>query len=251
MTQPLNPKVILFTDLDGTLLDENYAATDVEPILRRLTECNVSIVLASSKTRAEVEVYRQRFGLEEPFIVENGSAVFIPEGYFKTSYIYTKQIHPCRVIQLGVEYATLRDQLSLIKAKTKSKLVGFGDMTIQEVADDSGLPVELAALAKKREYDEPFKIIAGSKPDILAAIKAAGLCYTKGGRYYHLLGDTDKGKAVEILKKLYLQEYHNIVTMAVGDGENDLPMLKVVDRAFFIDGSKSALNVWQEIAKVV
>jgi mannosyl-3-phosphoglycerate phosphatase len=244
----LKPKIILFTDLDGTLLDENYAATDVAPILCRLMGCNVSIVLSSSKTWAEIEIYRQKFELEEPFITENGSAVYIPEGYFKTSYNYTKQIHSYRVIILGVDYDAIRDQLALVNAKTKSKIVGFGDMTVQEVADNSGLPLELAALAKQREYDEPFKIVTGSEPDILAAIKIAGLYYTKGGRYYHLLGNTDKGKAVEVLKKLYLQEYHNIITMAVGDSENDLPMLKAVDRAFFIDGSKSAPTVWQEIA---
>jgi mannosyl-3-phosphoglycerate phosphatase len=244
----LNPKVVLFTDLDGTLLDKNYAATDIEPILRELMARNVSIVLASSKTRAEVESYRQKFGLDTPFIIENGSAVFIPDGYFKKNYNYTKQIGTYRVIQLGVDYATLRKQLAVIRKKTGLNLVGFGDMTVREVADDSGLPTELAVFAKLREYDEPFKIVSGSESDLLSAIKTVGLCYTKGGRYYHLLGDTDKGKAVEVLQKLYHQEYNHIVTMAAGDGENDLPMLKVVDRAFFIDDSKSALNVWQEIA---
>lgn len=245
----MNTKVVLFTDLDGTLLGEEYNVTDIEPIISSLKECRVSIVLNSSKTRAEIEIYRKLLGLgQEPFIVENGSAVFIPKDFFRRiNYNYTKQVGNYNVIELGTNYTTLRNLLATISNKTKSVLVGFGDMTVEEVAADCGLPVEMAKLAKMREYDEPFKLLVGSESDVASSIEALGLQYTKGGRYYHLLGCTDKGKAIEVLKGLYRQEFQKTVTMAVGDGENDIPMLKAVDKAFMIDSPKHRFRVWEEI----
>jgi mannosyl-3-phosphoglycerate phosphatase len=128
--------------------------------------------------------------------------------------------------------------------------LGFGDMTLKEIAQDSGLPLELAALAKNREYDEPFKIICGDEQEVIQAINDQGLSYTKGGQYFHLLGKTDKGKAVATLKNLYLQEFGEIVTLGIGDGPNDLSMLKIVDKPFFIADSKDAFRMWQDILAV-
>jgi mannosyl-3-phosphoglycerate phosphatase len=246
----LNPKIILFSDLDGTVLNKNYSYLQIQPTLQKLLSLNVSIVLTSSKTRAEIEFYRQQLGITEPFISENGSAIIIPKGYFKTQITPTLSNADYEVIQLGVDYSTLRNKLKTIREKTHSTLLGFGDMTLKEIAQDSGLPLELAALAKNREYDEPFKIICGDEQEVIQAINDQGLSYTKGGQYFHLLGKTDKGKAVATLKNLYLQEFGEIVTLGIGDGPNDLSMLKIVDKPFFIADSKDAFRMWQDILAV-
>ena len=128
-----------------------------------------------------------------------------------------------------------------IKEKTAAKIVGFGDMTLEELARDTGLPLKMAKLAQKREHDEPFRILEGKKSHILAAIKNEGLSCTEGGRYFHLTGNTDKGKAIAVLKNLYCQMFGHVETFGVGDGPNDLPMLKVVDRPFFIT-KKAGVN---------
>lgn len=57
----------------------------------------------------------------------------------------------------------------------------------------------------------------------------SNLHLTKGGRFYHLLGGNDKGKALSILEALYKKEKGHIKTVGLGDSQNDLPMLKVVD----------------------
>lgn len=245
----MNPKLILFSDLDGTVLNKNYSYLQIQPILQKLLSLDVSIVLTSSKTRAEIEFYRQQLAIAAPFISENGSAIMIPKGYFKTQ-ITSLSNADYEVIQLGVDYGTLRNKLKIIQEETHSTLLGFGDMTLKEIAQDSGLPLELAALAKNREYDEPFKIIRGNEQDVIQVIKAQGLSYTKGGHYFHLLGKTDKGKAVAALKNLYLQEYGEIVTLGIGDGPNDLSMLNEVDKPFFIADSKDALRMWQDVLAV-
>ena len=75
-------KFVLFTDLDGTLLDANYSCELVKPVVKELKRKGVPIVFCTTKTRAECEYYRRELRINDPFIVENGSAIFIPVGYF-------------------------------------------------------------------------------------------------------------------------------------------------------------------------
>jgi len=240
----------VFADLDGTILDEQYNFSHTQPISRKLLTLDAAIVLTSSKTKSEVEFFRNRLGINDPFIVEDGSAIYIPKRYFKTAFTYTKQHHQYYVIELGIPYSEIREKIESIRKETGAIIIGFGDMTPQEVAKDTGLPIEQAQLAKAREYDEPFRIIKGSENAVINAIKHEGLCYTKGGRYFHVLGNTDKGKATVALKRLYQQEFQKAVTIGIGDSPNDFSMFAQVERSFIIAADKNASSCWQEILKL-
>ena len=64
---------VVFTDIDGTLIDlisGKYGESD--KLLYTLRENNVPIVLCSAKTFAEQNKIRDDLGLMDPFIVENG-----------------------------------------------------------------------------------------------------------------------------------------------------------------------------------
>jgi len=106
-------------------------------------------------------------------------------------------------------------------------------MTVEEIAAHSGLPLEEAKLAAKREYSEPF--IFSDTPDRLERLadllKERGLRITRGGRFYHLMGQNDKGRAVRILSQIYSETYIDraIWTVGLGDSDNDIPMLRHVD----------------------
>jgi HAD superfamily hydrolase (TIGR01484 family) len=51
--------IVVFTDLDGTLLDHHtYEWTAARPALQRLTQTGTPCVFVTSKTRAEVEFWR-------------------------------------------------------------------------------------------------------------------------------------------------------------------------------------------------
>ncbi len=242
-----NPKVIVFADLDGTLLNEKYSSKDVEPTLNQLLSLNVSIVFNSSKTKSEIAYYRKKLCINDPFIVENGSAIIIPDNYFQVNYKFSKHTSGYNIIELGTSYANVRKKLSAITRQTGAAIVGFGDMTVEAIARDSGLPLSLARLAKKRQYSEPFKILSGKESEVLQAIGKEGLCYVKGGRYFHATGSCDKGKAILILKELFLHQYPEIFTIGVGDSDNDLPMLEVVDKPFCVKDTAEKKAVWSNI----
>ncbi len=226
------PKLVLFTDLDGTLLDPvTYSYQKALPLIGQLLQRGIPIVFCSHKTRAEQEVYRQELGIVDPFIVENGGAIFIPQGYFPFGFDYDKARGGYQVIELGSPYHEIRRVLEEIRAEVGVDFRGFGDMSVEEVAGDAGLDLEAARRAKDREYDETVKPIENPEEmdRVLRAIKKAGLNYTHGGRYYGVMGANDKGKAVAILTDLFRKKLDKVETVGIGDSRNDLPMLAVVD----------------------
>jgi len=235
------PKPIIFTDLDGTLLDrDTYSFEPILPALRMIREREIPLVLSSSKTRAEIELYRRRIENEHPFIIENGGAVFIPKGYFSFSFPYDRALEEYFVLELGVFYPVLVETLEAIRKETGVKMRGFSDLTREELASLAGLPPQEAELAKRREFDEPFVLEGedGEVEIVKRKIEEKGMNYVRGGRFHHLLGKNDKGKAVEILKELYENQFFSIFTIGIGDNLNDIPMLSAVDRAIFLKDEK-------------
>jgi len=71
---------LIFTDLDGTLLDhDTYGWEEALPALDLCRRLGVPVILVSSKTRAEMDVLQNRLGLSAPFISENGGGIFFPK----------------------------------------------------------------------------------------------------------------------------------------------------------------------------
>ena len=243
-------KIVVFADLDGSFLNEKYEYDEIEPIVNKLLSSDASIVFDSSKTRSEIDFYRKKLQISDPFISENGSSIVIPENYFKINYEFTKQAQGYNIIELGATYQIICQKLAVAIERSGAKIVGFGDMTIEEIAEDTGLPLHLAKLAKQREYSEPFKILNGHEREALQAISNEGLCYTMGGKYLHALGNCDKGKATSILKNLYLQQFKRIISIGVGDSANDLPMLEIVDKPFYVSKPTDRKDVWKEIESI-
>jgi mannosyl-3-phosphoglycerate phosphatase len=221
---------IVFTDLDGTLLDsESYSWKPAEPALMTAKKNNVPVIFCSSKTRAEIELYRKKTKNNHPFVIENGEAIYIPHGYFRHRPPKCKKLKDYLVVVLGKPYKELRNVMEEMKA-SKLSVRGFGDMDVQEIAELTGLGREEAKLARKREYDEPFVIKnPGHEEKVLDFINKRGLQCTRGGRFYHLLGSNDKGLAVKMLASIYDYDAGRpIVTAGIGDSQNDFPMLKAV-----------------------
>ncbi len=222
---------LVFTDLDGTLLDHGtYSFEPARPALEALAAAGVPLILCTSKTRAETECWRRALENTHPFIVENGGAVFVPEGYFPFDAGFDRREAGYGILEFGRPYAELRWALDAIRKATGLPLRGFGDMTVDEIAGRCGFTREDAELAAKREYDEPF---IGADAVALAAVvreaEAAALSVVSGGRFHHLVGGSDKGRAVRAVRELYVKSRGPVRTIGLGDSPNDEPMLRAVD----------------------
>lgn len=158
---------LVITDLDGTLLDhDTYSFAGAQPALDLLRRLRAPVIFTSSKTRAEILMWRELMDNRHPFISENGGAVYYPADYF-----------PCspEADVFGDPYAELVQALEEASAESACRVTGFARMTVDEVARECSMAPALALLAKRREFDEPFLAHDEDKLDaLLAAIAARG-----------------------------------------------------------------------------
>jgi len=226
------PHLIIFTDLDGTLLDHHsYSYDAAREALERIQSQRIPLIICTSKTRAEIKVWRKKLQNRDPFVSENGGGIFFPRGMKIPDFSKALEREEWQVIELGIHYPKLLAKFRHLKELFGKKIRGFSELDVQEIMDLTGLSRKDAELARRREYTEPF-IFEGRPADeekLRGEVKALHLNLTRGGRFFHLLGDNDKGKAVNILTDIYKRDLPHLKTIGLGDSVNDLPMLKEVD----------------------
>lgn len=231
--------LVIFTDLDGTLLDrDTYSFAPARPALLELRRRKVPLVLCTSKTRAEVVPLRRRLKNAHPFIVENGGGIVVPPGYFGR--------RAASRIELGRRYGEISAALDDLARRSRVRVRGFHRLSPRQIADATGLSLAEARLAKEREFDEPFWFIGADRAARARFVRLArrsGYDLTTGGRFWHLFSGSDKGLAVRRLQALYRRrDGRRIRTLALGDAENDLPMLEAVDRAVLLPSSDGSFD---------
>nr|ACD50068.1 mannosyl-3-phosphoglycerate phosphatase [uncultured crenarchaeote MCG] len=249
------PTLLVFTNLDGTLLDDAYDHEDTNQTISQLQSMNIAIIFCSSKTQGEIEFYRERMSIDSPFIAENGGSIVIPKNYFPFVPPPSRSNNQYDIFDLGVPYPIVREKLSKIKLDTGAGIIGFGDLTVDEIAAETGLSVELAKLAKNREYDEPCRLLWGNEKEVAAAVEKEGLSFLRGSRYFHLWGGTNKGKAASLLKDLCFKAFGKMVSFGIGDSPVDLPMLGVVDVPLLVrkaaGGKNAHIVAWRNLLTLV
>lgn len=232
----IKEKTIIFTDLDGTLLDHTtYSFEPAMPMLDYIKTNKIPLVIVTSKTKDEVLRIQKLLELKAPFIVENGAGIFMPseEGY--------------EMVSMGFEYEYIRS--CFLKYAKSVPILGFFDMKDEEVASYTNLSIENASDARKRTFTEPFILEDESRLDELQKMANADeLDIVKGGRFYHLITwGQDKANAIKFLINEYKKTSDEAFnTIALGDSANDLSMLQSVDTPVLIphpDGSFMACNV--------
>ncbi|TCK65678.1 HAD-IIB family hydrolase [Curtobacterium sp. PhB136] len=224
------PDLMVVTDLDGTLLDHHdYSFDAALPLLDRLRADGVPVVFCSSKTVAEITALQERTGLVgSPFVAENGAVVVGHDGRTLTG-----------PADGGLErlLAALDDLRGALDLHCET----FSTVTDEVVATWTGLDVQAAADARRREASEV--LLWRSEDDdqageFRAGLTAAGLDLVRGGRFWHVLpAGCDKGAAVRTLVADHERRTGNTPrTIGLGDGPNDTALLDAVDLAVVVRG---------------
>jgi mannosyl-3-phosphoglycerate phosphatase family protein len=227
---------LIFTDLDGTLLNNNYKYKEAVPVLRILKRKKIPVIFCSGKTIDEQLVFQNKMKLKHPMIVEDGSAIYIPKGYFKG--MKGKLMGNYEVILLGVKYKEIKKELE--KLSRKYYIRAYCNMSIKEIAKEMGLDLKGAKLAKKRYCSET--IIEADKKALQKLKKKFNVVL--GGKGIHIFGkNANKGKTVKILTNIY-KEYGRVVSIGIGNSYNDEAMLRAVDKATLV---KNTNRKWADI----
>jgi mannosyl-3-phosphoglycerate phosphatase len=202
------PPLIVFTDLDGTLLDgRSYTIGPAQEMLTRLRAQRIPVVFCSSKTAAVQRPLRRELGLEQvPFIVENGAAVIVPDsaGLAVTDWSRVPGTSDERLRVLGRTFDAVRTGLARATAQTGRPVVGYADLTVRQIADLTGLDEEPTARARARQRDFSETLVDACSPATGSALEAAlvtaGLTCRHGGRLRTVTGaESDKGRAARLV----------------------------------------------------
>ena len=209
------PRIIVFSDLDGTLLDHaTYRWDSAAGVVARVLGAGHGLVLATSKTAAEVVVIRAELGAAAwPAIVENGGGILAPGASAQTDHSV---------------YHRIRDAIPQLPPG----FVGFGDMTVAEVAEATGLSRQAAEGAKARCFSEPGTWTGSAKEldFFLAALNTFGLVAQRGGRFLTLSFGRTKADRMAEITALYQPDR----TIALGDAPNDVAMLEQADHGVIV-----------------
>lgn len=240
---------VIYTDLDGTLLDRySYSFSAAATALETAREKGIPVVFCTSKTRAEVEAWRKRIGIDAPFIVENGGAIYIPRGYFSFPPPDCRERGGYDVVEFGDDYLDLVGVLETASKESGCRTLGFHAMSTAEIALRTHMRISDAELARMREYDEPFEILDAGTHRLLQAIESRGKRWNRGGRFYHITGNNDKAMAVRRLTALFREADPGVLTIGAGDAWNDVAFLNAVDFPVLIR-TETVDAIWKEVPR--
>ena len=241
---------LIFSDLDGTLLNHHdYSFQEAVRALEEIRERKIPLILNTSKTIPEVTKVREALYNHHPFVVENGAAALIPQGYFPgcekklTEHIF------------GSHRDDFLPVIHNIRSAGNYSFKGFADFTAAQISAETGLSLDESENAKQRIASEPIQWL--DDPDRMKQfqqeLERNNLRLIKGGRFWHVMGDADKATAMNWLVAQYRKHKSNeIVVIALGDSQNDRLMLEQADIAAVIRSSTGGhLSISKPVNSVV
>ena len=230
-------KILIFTDLDGSLLHrDNFKFDEIKDYLNLLISKGIFIITNTSKTEKEILEFHNELGSNLPYISENGAAI-------KGLDLLNSN--------LPKELILSREKDNLIKIFEKSvpenlqiKCKWLSKMNKKEQSLIFGLEDKKLKMALDRKYTIPF-IFEGNKSEkneLVKIVKNKDLALQEGGRVINLTDKINKAKALQVFVRFFKKNNKKVKTIAVGDNYNDLDMLKTSDFPCLVFNDKFTLD---------
>ena len=225
---------LIVTDLDGTLLDDEYLNAKASAAIDTISACygDARVALASSKTPAEMIDLVRHCESDPVLIFENGSGIAWREATLCRPG--RQRLGGFEVDCFGTPYPEVLGALRSMRFRDDFRFRGFSDMTPDEVAERTGLSHSAAEKARHRLASEPI-VWEGTDAELArfrSALEAQGLSLVLGGRFHHVGSHMNKSRAVGKLWRLLRFQFGiHARTIACGDAPNDLEMMERADHA--------------------
>jgi mannosyl-3-phosphoglycerate phosphatase len=228
---------MVVTDLDGTLLNHHdYSFDATLPTIDILNQRGIPVVLNTSKTFTETVTIRNELGVDDAFIVENGSCLYLPQGGFHRPEGASARDGYWELV-LGNTKASIDEVLENIDV-SGDRYRTLSSCAVDKVVELTGLTEAQAEQARAREFSEPFlwQDCEESLQELRQELESRGLSVLQGGRFFHIIGDCDKGRALGRLAACYQGK---VSTIALGDSANDAAMLEAATRSVIVESPSS------------
>lgn len=212
--------LLIFSDLDATLLDHNtYSFQEALPALQLIRKRKIPLILSSSKTYDEMIVIKKELNNHDPFIYENGSGIYFEDNK----------------VSLGTSHSEISNLLQDLKKRFS--FTSFYDLGPAGIQKETGLDIHASERAYRREFTEPL-IWKDSTQNLIIfkqLLQQNNLTAAQGGRFLTISSAKNKGDALLWVKKRYESIAKvKITTIGLGDSENDINMLDCADNAIIV-----------------
>ena len=222
-----NSKIWIVSDVDGTLMDHLYDLTPAKETIAWLQKLGIPVILCTSKTKSEVKIIRNDLNLKDPYIVENGGAIY-------GEYSDGKEWE----IILGKSYTILEKILDNLSENINFKLRPLNSLSDDEAKNLTGLEGESLNLMRDRHWSMPFlNPPEHFEADLKKLCEIYDVDIFRGNRMSHLLSKKSN-KGIAIKKLLSQNKNFNVQIIGLGDSPNDLPLLINSNYKIVISGIK-------------
>jgi mannosyl-3-phosphoglycerate phosphatase len=227
--------VVAFVDIDVVPAPPAEGRGALARMLEMLARERITLIFCSQRTRAQVESTRQAFGIFHPFVTESGGAVFLPERYFGSRVENTRSVGGYEAIEFATHYDVIVEALRRAADRLGIGVLGFSDMSVEQVARECGLSLLEARLAKLREYGEPFRLLSANpvaERRLFRLLESTGVNCRRGGDFHMATAATGPQAAIALLATLYRVAFGSVLTAAAGEGIGRSDLLPFVDAPF-------------------
>ncbi len=225
-------KIVVLSDMDGTLLNSKKRISDIDlDAIRRFTDIGGHFTVATGRTIQAFEQYRACLELKMPVIMYNGAAIY---DYSSERVLFT---HPlpdeCRkiaqellnampdaggeVLKLDGTYVFRNNDYQ----KLHTKICGITPFyaSLDEIPDGEWLKVLFAMAPEDMEYIEV--LIRQKNYETVSFVKSSEM-------FYEMLPvGVSKGSALANYRRL--EGMADFKFAAIGDFDNDIEMLREAD----------------------
>lgn len=211
------PRIALFSDVDGTILDATERLAINPNDVSRITR-DAELILASSRTLVELGQVQRRLGIVAPLIAENGAVVSFPARW-RGSLSNRRDI-----VVLGDRAVSLVPRIHRCAATTGVKIVNQ-----RRILPDGGKSLRRLHSVCLLNWEGP------DSDRFLDALHEEGLSASRSGKWITITSGADKGVGVRtILERAEQLGNPFRKTVAIGNASNDQSLLAAAEARFAI-----------------
>ena len=226
-------QTLVVSDVDGTLLDDTGHFPGGRRVFAELIR-SVALVLASSRTLAELVELQKSIEHRGALLAENGALLAYHDGWLglKEGELQLIGGRRLRVLPLGAPV----DEVAPLVAEC-ARLARVSLRPLPEIVTALDLPDGEHDEALRRTHSVLLEVM-GSLPAVLAfrdALIERGCSMARTGRFTVVVRGSDKGIAVHALIALLRRRWRTLPPIVgVGNAESDATLLAACDRRFVV-----------------
>jgi predicted mannosyl-3-phosphoglycerate phosphatase (HAD superfamily) len=234
----LQTSAVIYCAIDSLLPIRGKTFPGFDEFMAALEHAGVPIAWVSRRTRFQLDAPRRELAHHHPFIAEDGCGVYLPEGYFHLPQPKTIRLGRFTCIPVAEPQPAASEALEQLSEEMGVPVVTLASLRPRELAQNLGVPVREAELARHRDFDEPFFFAGSSSKNIERFVGEAHLRklqLRQDSVFWSLAAGASLKRSVSELSKLYDRALRSHpTTLAIATPDEAKGLFPACDRTILL-----------------